>query len=143
MINCSELEYDSEITLKHIERYMEEISQVEFILFFTGWDEYWNTDKYFEGFPTLSKSAANKLSKMENLKGIGIDAISFEPIDSEYLPIHKILLARNDIILIENLTNLKSVLGRKFEIYIFPLKFINSDGSPVRAVASFFEDSCF
>jgi len=62
---------------------------------------------------------------------IGIDWAS--P-DLEPYPIHEILL-NNNILILENLTNLDFLLsGPAFEIFAFPLK-INADSSIVRAVA--------
>jgi len=49
-------------------------------------------------------------------------------------PIHRILLDQN-ILIIENLTNLQGLPRKGFSFSCLPLKFENADGSPVRAVA--------
>ena len=80
----------------------------------------------------LHEDAATYLSSF-NLKGIGSDTISFDPVDSWELPVHHILLSKG-LILIENLVNLKSLPKHNFAFSCFPLKIKNGDGSPVRAV---------
>src|SRR3989344_3535557 len=51
----------------------------------------------------------------------------------EPFPIHRILLG-NDILIIENLTNLGVLAGKESTIYAFPIK-LQIDGAPVRVVA--------
>jgi kynurenine formamidase len=69
-----------------------------------------------------------------NLKGIGIDAISVDSIDSKKMENHQAILA-NEIFIIENLTNLCKLTSEYFLFTCFPIKFQNSDGSPIRAIA--------
>ena len=66
--------------------------------------------------------------------GVGIDAISFDKIDSSDFPVHKTLLSTGKI-LIENLTNLGEISGNIAMFSVLPLKYQDADGSPVRAVA--------
>ncbi|CCV63723.1 Cyclase family protein [Alteracholeplasma palmae J233] len=100
------------------------------VLIHTGFDVYQNTDTYFLEHPILSESFIDKLIE-KGIKVIGIDFPS-----PDYFPylIHKKLF-ENEIFIIENLTNLKSLI--KYESFIFsalPLK-IQTEASPVRAVA--------
>ncbi|MCK5097245.1 MAG: cyclase family protein [Desulfobacteraceae bacterium] len=121
------------IGIKELEPHQESIEQVEFFLIHTGWSQYWNTDKYFSNYPVLSLEAANWLSKFE-LKGLGLDTISADKVDTQDFPVHKAFL-QQDIIIIENLTNLKKIPCNQFAFSCFPLSFEDADGSPVRAVA--------
>ena len=62
--------------------------------------------------------------------------VGFDFPSPDYHPfnIHQILLG-NQILILENLTNLSELLPyREFELLAFPLK-INADSSPVRVVA--------
>ena len=47
-----------EITEKHFEEYQ---VNGRAVLVHTGWDQYWNTDQYFENHPFLTKEAAEYL----------------------------------------------------------------------------------
>ena len=115
-----------------INQYREKIGNVDFLILKTGWSSFWGEARYFEDFPSLTIEAAKALS-FYNLKGIGIDAISIDDIKSTTFDVHKILL-KNDIIIIENLTNLDSIESEYFTLNVLPLKNKDCDGSPVRAV---------
>ncbi|MGI5920532.1 MAG: cyclase family protein [Syntrophomonadaceae bacterium] len=105
----------------------------EFLLLNTGWSDYWGSSRYFAGFPHLSLDAAQWLTQF-NLKGIGIDAISIDPMESTDYAVHKILMKRN-ILIIENLTNLTLINNEKFLFGVMPLNTRLADGAPVRAFA--------
>ena len=67
-------------------------------------------------------------------KGVGFDTISVDAIDSiELLNHHKLL--SNNILIFENLTNLEEIKSNLFTFCALPLKFKNSDGAPIRAIA--------
>jgi kynurenine formamidase len=121
------------IDVDSLKPYEEKIKNVEFIIIKTGWSKYWGDKRYFESFPALSAESAKWLSQF-NLKGIGIDAISIDDMDSTTFAVHKILMPRN-ILIIENLTNLDSISGENFILSILPLKNKDADGSPVRAIS--------
>jgi kynurenine formamidase len=108
------------------------IEHSEFVLFNTGWSKFWGSLKYFEYFPLLSKEAVTYLISF-NLKGIGFDAISVDALNSADYFNHYLLFEKG-LIIIENIVfpdNLNMVSG---ELFCFPLKFAEADGSPVRAV---------
>lgn len=121
------------IEVVDLEPHQEQLAQVEFCLFHTGWSRYWGDPRYFAGFPVLSPAAAQWICRFE-LKGIGFDAISADPVASPELPIHQQLLGEG-LVLIENLTNLESLPKQQFLFSCLPLKLADADGSPVRAVA--------
>jgi len=121
------------IDVDSLKPYEKKIRNVEFIIIKTGWSKYWGDKKYYQGFPSLSEESAKWLSEF-NLKGIGIDAISIDSMESTTFSVHKILMSKN-IIIIENLTNLDSISAEYFILSILPLKNKNADGSPVRAIS--------
>ena len=67
-------------------------------------------------------------------KGIGFDTISVDSIDSTNYSNHLKILG-NDILIFENLTNLNQINSDTFVFCALPLKFENSDGAPIRAIA--------
>lgn len=127
------LESDNSINLNSLKKFEIQIKEASFVLFYSGWDNLWGKKEYFNGFPTLTIEAAKYLVKF-NLKGIGIDAISIDPMESINFDVHHILL-KKDLVIIENLKNLKKLIDKNFELYITPLKIKGLDGSPVRAIA--------
>ena len=124
---------DPEIGINQLEPYADQLSKAAFVLLHTGWDSYWGQDKYFRDFPCFSPQAAEWLTRF-SLQGIGIDTISIDHIDHADLPAHHILLGQ-EIVIIENLTNLNAITSGTFNFSCLPLPIQDADGSPVRAVA--------
>lgn len=121
------------IDLDSVKVYEDIIKKVDFVIIKTGWSRYWGDEKYYGLFPSLTEEAAIWLSDFK-LKGIGIDAISIDEMSTTTFSVHKILMAKN-IIIIENLTNLDSISSEIFMLSILPMKNKKADGSPVRAVS--------
>ncbi|MBN1599099.1 MAG: cyclase family protein [Bacteroidales bacterium] len=130
VISCNNLQY---IEADLLPESLNKQKCPDFILFYTGWDKYWGTKRYFDNYPVLTLGVSKLLSSLP-LKGIGIDTISVDPIDSKEYPVHKILL-NNDKVIIENLCNLDKLPRSEFSFSCVPLKISNSEASPVRAYA--------
>lgn len=130
VFNCKEL---TEISVDFLKQHKEKIAHSQYLLFYSGWDQKWNTPHYFDPFPVLTEAAAEWLIRFPII-GVGFDSISADPMDSKDLPIHHILL-RKGIVIVENLCNLDQLLDKSFTFYTIPLKIKDSDGSPVRAFA--------
>lgn len=125
---------NKEIGKEDLLKYANKLENLDFVLIMTGHSKYWDSDKYFEDFAFLSEEAADFLISLD-LKGIGIDAISIDYMEDTSFKIHHKLF-ENNMIIIENLTNLESVKDEEGFIFsCLPLKYENADGSPVRAVA--------
>jgi len=132
IVDCSSLQEGDIIQLQVIEDAVV-LDENDFIIFYTGWSKKWGAEDYFGNYPVISQDLANKLAG-SNIKGIGLDVISIDPVDSKDKVNHKIILAAGKII-IENLTNLEQLLNKQFTLSCFPLNIKDGDGSPVRAVA--------
>jgi len=105
------------------------------IIFFTNWQKNLNKKFYFTNNPGLSKSAISYLvSKKINL--IGIDSPSIDLGIDKLFSAHKIL-ATNNVLIVENLSNLEKIPTLRFNFIILPLKLKDATGSPVRAVANY------
>ena len=102
------------------------------IVFWTGWQKNLEKEFYFSKNPGLNSSAANYLvSKKINLVGIDSPSIDLGS-DSKFLVHH--ILAKNNILIVENLANLEKINSDKFHLIIAPLKLKNATGSPIRAL---------
>ncbi len=121
------------IEIGEVKKYERLFPDVEFILFHSGWAKHWGDPGYFAGFPVLSQDAARWLTKFD-LKGIGVDMISVDGVDSRTLDVHKIFFEKG-MVVVENLAGLETLIGKKFIFSCLPLKIASADGSPVRAVA--------
>jgi arylformamidase len=132
LVDCRNIPAGGRIEKEFLQCLEPQIKKSSFLLLHTGWSRFWGTEKYLSGFPVLHPDAAAYLSSCK-LKGVGSDTLSFDPADSEELPVHHILLS-NGLILVENLVNLESLPQQDFIFSCFPLKIKDGDGSPVRAV---------
>ena len=132
VIDCKHLA-GKNITLDFLKPFENKIKTVEFILFNSGWSAKWKTEAYFKDFPTLTTEAATWLTQFK-LKGIGLDSISLDPVPDLTLPNHKIVLAK-EILIIENMCNMDALPEGEFIFQCLPLKIEKADGSPIRAVA--------
>lgn len=110
------------------------IARAAFVLLHTGWSDRWGQETYFSGYPVLDREAAGWLADHAGLRGVGVDAVSFDASGSVDYPVHRVLLGRG-LVLIENLTNLAALGGRQALLCCLPLKVAQGDGAPVRAVA--------
>ena len=119
---------DKTISLDKLLEYKTDIEKSDYVIFRTGWSEYWGQESYYQDYPVLETKAASWLAD-RNIKGIGVDAISVDEINSKKLQIHKILLEK-EVLIIENLANLKEIKEKKFDLLCAPLKIKNSDGAP-------------
>ena len=121
------------IAMRDLRPRLADIEQADFLLIRTGWSRFWGTDRYFADYPVLSIEAAEALAGL-GLKGVGFDAISADPIESTDLPVHRVLM-QAEMLIIENLTGLEQLPEGPFLFSCFPLALEDADGSPVRAVA--------
>ena len=124
---------DETISLDALLASRERIGRAEFLLLHTGWSRFWGSDGYDRDYPQLSAEAAAWLTGL-GLKGIGIDAPSFDEADSEALPVHRCLLGAG-LVLIENLTALERIGDGDFLFSALPLPISGAEACPVRAVA--------
>lgn len=138
VIDCNGLSEGERITREQIDKYGKTADEVDFLLFNLGWDKRWGTESYFGNYPCIDDEVLEYIIN-GNYKGIGFDVIGLDPIADENLTRHKKLFEACDIINIENLKNLHLCGRDVFWFSCFPLKFEDSDGSPIRAVAWFDE----
>lgn len=112
---------------------LKSVSEIDFVLFATGWDKFWGRPDYFESFPVPEEKVLKKIADL-GITGVGIDTISIDRISDTHLPNHRMLLS-NDIFILENLRNLLFMKQEVIDLFCFPLKIVRGDASPVRAVA--------
>ncbi len=100
------------------------------VLLYTNKSSLFGTEEYFDYTPDISDEFLSVLIQ-KNIKMLGMDCSS--P-DKFPFPVHKKLFA-NSIFIIENLTNLDTLVGvNKFEIIALPLNIV-ADSSIARVIA--------
>ena len=134
VIDCRDIPADGVITMDHIAKYGDDINRVDFLLFNTGWDVKWRNAEYYRGYPCIDYDVVDLIVN-GSYKGIGFDTISVDPVNEPTLPRHKIILAKDSIINIENLTALDKLPDGIVMFSCLPLKLKNADGCSARAIA--------
>jgi arylformamidase len=118
------------ITLEELEPFG--IEPNERILFKTvNSDRVWHKEKFDEGFVFIDRDAAKHLAKRGVLL-VGVDYLSVGGFKRDAVETHHALLD-SGIWVIEGL-NLNGVVPGRYEMICLPLKLVDSDGSPARAI---------
>jgi len=107
-----------------------DLRQAQAVLFYTGMGDDYTDQAYATDYPKISLGLADALVEMK-MTMVGVDMISYD--HDEPFPVHKRLL-KEDILLIENLTNLDKLVGRIFKLYALPVNF-DLEAAPARVVA--------
>jgi kynurenine formamidase len=128
LIDVSQLP-GSEIRLADVEHQVD-LERGDFCFFRTDWSQFVDTEKYHD-HPELSLEVVEWLIANE-VNGVGIDALGLA--QGRGHGEHDRLLARHDILVIENLANLAAIPHSRFKVYCFPLKINNTDAIPARVV---------
>lgn len=101
-------------------------------LFHTGWSRYWKSAKYKEG-PHLTEDLATALIE-RGTKLVGVDFLVVDDKNNPRRPVHHKLL-KNEVLIVENLTNLEQLPREKFVLHAAPVKYTGAAAFPVRAYA--------
>jgi kynurenine formamidase len=115
----------------------EPIQPGDIVVLATGWGARFESAEY-EEHPYVSVEAAQWLVD-RRVKMLGLDLITVDlpqamrPTPFGY-PVHHLLLG-NNVLIIENLTNLQPLRGRRVMLYAFPLAIRGADGAQARVVA--------
>lgn len=109
---------------------LDDVKQNDIVLLWTNHISKARENDFYIDPPTISSSFAEKLIA-KKVKLVGLD--SYSP-DLPPFPIHKALLS-NEILIVENIDNLKSIYNVNINIFVLPMKFNNLDGAPCRVIA--------
>lgn len=104
------------------------------VLIQTGWDAHWKTDRYFEGHPFLTKTAAQFLAD-QGAALVGIDSYNIDDTADLSRPAHSILLGAG-IPIVEHMCSLKQLPAAGFRFFAVPVKVKGFGTFPVRAFAT-------
>ena len=104
------------------------------VLFRTGWDRHWGTDRYGEpDHPYLAAAAAERLAEA-GAAVVGIDSVNIDGTRTGERPVHTALLAAG-VPVVEHLTGLDRIAGRPFTFFAVPPAIRGMGSFPVRALA--------
>lgn len=106
------------------------INKGDIVLVCFGWSSEFKTEEYCLNYPEITTEFARKAVEL----GVSIIGMDSPSPDRAPYQVHKILLPA-DVLIVENLTNLESLIGKQnFEIITLPAKF-EAEAAPCRVVA--------
>jgi kynurenine formamidase len=126
------------ITWDDLVQYENDLHEGVVFLLCTGWSKNWGKSSYHK-HPFVEADAARRIMA-KGVKVIGVDAMSPDEIteDGDSGRVHKVVLGSGGII-VENINGLERLLElgvpEQLRISLLPLKLVDCDGSPIRAVA--------
>ncbi len=96
----------------------------------TGWAQRWGEPTYFTEHPVITGEAVQFLVDC----GVHLVGVDTPSVDRPPFPAHLVLLD-NEVVILENLTNLDAIRAARFQLVALPLKLTGREASPVRAIA--------
>jgi arylformamidase len=104
------------------------------VLFRTGWDAHWATERYGEpDHPFLGVEAAERLVDGGAVL-VGIDSVNIDDTRTMERPVHTVLL-RAGVLIVEHLCRLEQLGDRSFSFFAVPPAIVGMGTFPVRALA--------
>lgn len=123
------------ITVSDMKPIADKIQKGDSVLLHTGWSKKLHTPAYRDKLPRISEALAHWFGKKE-IGLLGVEPPSVADVNNleEVTKIHTILM-KNDIIIVEGLTNLDQLTKDHVTLISLPLKVENGDGAPARILA--------
>ncbi|MFQ6065738.1 MAG: cyclase family protein [bacterium] len=120
------------IDTKDLQSYNDKIKEGDIVLIRTGLSKFYRTSKAHER-PYIIEEAINWLIE-KRIRCLGVDCSGIEPKGLNYQMNHEALF-KNDIPLIESLTNLNQLRKDRVLLFILPVAIKNIEAFPVRVIA--------
>lgn len=130
-----------QVTAEDLRRHEALVRSAPMVFLSTGWERMWRRPEYGSQYPFLTEDAGEFLLEA-GVKVVGVDTPGPDaPIRSPYRkgdPLHWMLLGR-DVLIVENLTNLRPLVGRRVWVFAVPINIRGATGAPARVLARLVE----
>ena len=121
------------VTRELLEAHRAQLRRADFLLLRTGFGSLWGTPEYLGDFAVPTAEAMAYLAEL-HIRGVGIDALSLDSLDTAVYTNHLTGLGAG-MIFIENLRLDALTDGTVVQFQALPLHYRHADGAPARAVA--------
>ncbi|WP_054956323.1 cyclase family protein [Paenibacillus dakarensis] len=132
VVRVTDKKAEEEITMEDLAPYLDKIQENTIVLFNTNWYKKRGTEEFFH-HPYLNGEVAEYLVS-KGVRFIGIDTINADKTGGTEFPVHD-LFSEKRLMIGENWAYFDKIDFENVVVAAFPLKIVNGDGSPVRAVA--------
>ena len=130
LVRLGQLQPDAIIERAALEDWADQLVETRRLVLDTGWYRHWGSPGYFTDHPVITGDAAHFLVVL----GVVLLGVDIPSLDHFPFPAHEALLD-NDVLILENLTNLHALSGPLFQLVAIPLGIAGREASPVRAIA--------
>lgn len=123
------------IKVEHLGDVAGKVQPVDSLLIKTGWSGYVGRPEYRDALPRLSLELAQWCADSK-IAMLGVEQPAVADVNNieELTVVHKTLF-EGGVIIVEGLTNLDKIHKEKVTFMAFPLKIVDGDGAPARALA--------
>ncbi len=125
------IKYLVKIEKKHLESFSEKLNEVGAIIIRTGYDRWLEENRKHvpENLPYLTREAAEYLASFENLKVVGVDSLTVDPVGK-----HESHQALRNKMIVESIVHLHEIPSDKlsrFDLQTTPVRIKGATGGPV------------
>ncbi len=131
VVDCRNKRAFDIIEIEDVKPFEDAIRKAGRVLICTGWSRQFNKECFFTDYPSIPEELADYLVSL-GIVMVGVEPPSLNP--PKYIEVHQAFL-KNDVAIVEGLTNLENLIGKEFIFCGAPLAFEDMDGFPVRACA--------
>lgn len=123
------------ITVAHLGEAAEAIGKGDRLLLRTDWHQRHRSDEYRDALPRIHVDLARWLVD-RGVALLGVEPPSVADVNNrdELTSVHRVLLG-GGIVIVEGLAHLDQIESTTVDLVVLPLKVLDGDGAPVRAVA--------
>lgn len=135
IVNLAPVQPRQLLTVADVESRLGEVYPGDRLLFRTDWHQRFGTREYREELPRISIELARWLVEKQ-VALIGVEPPSVADVNNmaELTEVHQILF-RGGVVIVEGLAYLDQITEAEVEFIALPLKILDGDGCPVRAIA--------
>jgi kynurenine formamidase len=140
LIDLTPVEPNEAIDAARLEPHRDKIRIGDIAVLRSDWtDRKWDTPEFWSDSPYLTEDGARWLGECHP-KAVVFDFFQeyvarFVDFRSEDFIAHLVLIRDYDITIIENATNLQSLLSPRFQLFAAPMKLMDAEGGPTRIIA--------
>jgi kynurenine formamidase len=135
IVNLAPVQPRQLLTISDIESRIGSVNPGDRLLFRTDWHRRVGSPEYRDGLPRISIELAQWLVE-KRVALIGVEPPSVADVNNmvELTEVHQTLF-RGGVVIVEGLAHLDQITQAEVEFIALPLKIVDGDGCPVRAIA--------
>ena len=135
VIDLTPIDPRTVITVEHLGAAGQQVGRGDRLLLRTDWHRRHGTPEYRDALPRIGVELARWIVE-RGVALLGVEPPSVADVNNreELTSVHRILLC-GSVVIVEGLAHLDQLQSEQVELMVLPLKVLNGDGAPARAVA--------